>query len=415
VLVVEDNAVNRKLARNVLRSRGYRVLEADTGEEGIEIARRERPQLILMDLQLPGLDGMEATRRLKADPRTSAIPVVALSAHAAGVDEERARGGVRRIHREADPPVPFPPTGPHVPGGRRMSATRTRPTSSSWTTTRATASCSRSTSRRRLQGAPRAGRPLRAGGGRGARPDLVLLDVMMPDLSGLEVCRKLKTDPRTRLSQVVLVTALDGTPHRVEGSTPAPTTTCRSRCAARSSWRRCARSSARRRLLAEIEEARATLAIRNAQLEELEALKETLSQTLVHDLKNPLAAVLGNLELMERRVGGAGAQPRAALEGGGVAHAPDDPEPARRRRPLEEGKFSSTGRRGRRRARAEGVPGDGRGRGTARRHHLGRTPGPIATRCAATRRSCGACSTTSSERLEHSPPGREDPGQRGEL
>ena len=90
VLVVEDNAVNRKLARNVLRSRGYRVLEADTGEEGIEIARRERPQLILMDLQLPGLDGMEATRRLKADPRTSAIPVVALSAHAQGVDEERA-------------------------------------------------------------------------------------------------------------------------------------------------------------------------------------------------------------------------------------------------------------------------------------------------------------------------------------
>ena len=91
VLVVEDNPVNRKLARNVLRSRGYRVLEADTGEEGIEIARRERPQLILMDLQLPGLDGMEATRRLKADPRTSTIPVVALSAHAQGVDEERAR------------------------------------------------------------------------------------------------------------------------------------------------------------------------------------------------------------------------------------------------------------------------------------------------------------------------------------
>jgi signal transduction histidine kinase/CheY-like chemotaxis protein len=90
VLVVEDNPVNRKLARNVLRSRGYRVLEADTGEEGIEIARRERPQLILMDLQLPGLDGMEATRRLKADPRTSTIPVVALSAHAQGVDEERA-------------------------------------------------------------------------------------------------------------------------------------------------------------------------------------------------------------------------------------------------------------------------------------------------------------------------------------
>ncbi len=91
VLVVEDNPVNRKLARNVLRSRGYRVLEADTGEEGIEIARRERPHLILMDLQLPGLDGVEATRRLKADPVTRAIPVVALSAHAQDVDEARAR------------------------------------------------------------------------------------------------------------------------------------------------------------------------------------------------------------------------------------------------------------------------------------------------------------------------------------
>jgi signal transduction histidine kinase/CheY-like chemotaxis protein len=91
VLVVEDNPVNRKLARNVLRARGYRVLEADTGEEGIELARREQPHLILMDLQLPGLDGMEATRRLKADPATREIPVVALSAHAQESDEERAR------------------------------------------------------------------------------------------------------------------------------------------------------------------------------------------------------------------------------------------------------------------------------------------------------------------------------------
>jgi signal transduction histidine kinase len=91
VLVVEDNPVNRKLARNVLRSRGYRVLEADTGEEGIEIARSERPHLILMDLQLPGLDGIEATRRLKADPATRMIPVIALSAHAQDTDEARAR------------------------------------------------------------------------------------------------------------------------------------------------------------------------------------------------------------------------------------------------------------------------------------------------------------------------------------
>jgi|SoiMethySBSTD1v2_1073268.scaffolds.fasta_scaffold07523_9 two-component system sensor histidine kinase/response regulator len=133
-------------------------------------------------------------------------------------------------------------------------------------------------------------------------PDLVLLDVMMPDLSGLEVCRKLKSDPRTRLSQVVLVTALDGTPHRVEGLDTGADDYV-SKPVRREEFMAKVRSLLRaRRLLAEIEEARATLAIRNAQLEELEALKETLSQTLVHDLKNPLAAVLGNLELMERRV-----------------------------------------------------------------------------------------------------------------
>ena len=107
-------------------SRGYRVLEADTGEEGIEIARRERPHLILMDLQLPGLDGIEATRRLKADPRTREIPVVALSAHAQEADEAaRSRSGMRRLHREADPALAFSATGQLVSrllGGSRMSA-----------------------------------------------------------------------------------------------------------------------------------------------------------------------------------------------------------------------------------------------------------------------------------------------------
>ena len=91
VLVVEDNPVNRKLARNVLRSRGYRVLEADTGEDGIEVARRELPHLILMDLELPGMNGIEATRRLKADPATRGIPVIALSAHVEAHDEASAR------------------------------------------------------------------------------------------------------------------------------------------------------------------------------------------------------------------------------------------------------------------------------------------------------------------------------------
>ena len=132
-------------------------------------------------------------------------------------------------------------------------------------------------------------------------PDLVLLDVMMPDLSGLEVCRQLKNDPRTRLCQVVLVTALDGAPHRVQGLDTGADDYI-SKPVRREEFMAKVRSMLRsRRLLAELEEARETLAQRNAKLEELEGLKETLTQTLVHDLKNPLAAVLGNLELMERK------------------------------------------------------------------------------------------------------------------
>jgi len=132
-------------------------------------------------------------------------------------------------------------------------------------------------------------------------PDLVLLDVMMPDLSGLEVCRQLKNDRRTRLCQVVLVTALDAAPHRVEGlDTGADDYIAKP--VRREEFMAKVRSMLRaRRLLAELEEARETVALRNAKLEELEGLKETLMQTLVHDLKNPLAAVLGNLELMERK------------------------------------------------------------------------------------------------------------------
>ena len=81
-LVVEDNDKNRKLVRDVLTAKGYRLAEAETGEEGVRLAREQRPDLVLMDIQLPGINGIEALKQLRADPATRAIPVIAVTASA---------------------------------------------------------------------------------------------------------------------------------------------------------------------------------------------------------------------------------------------------------------------------------------------------------------------------------------------
>ncbi len=80
VLIVDDNDRNRKLARDVLRAAGFRTLEAATAAEGIALASEQLPDVILMDLRLPDMDGTEAARMLRAEPRTSGIPVVAVTA-----------------------------------------------------------------------------------------------------------------------------------------------------------------------------------------------------------------------------------------------------------------------------------------------------------------------------------------------
>jgi two-component system, cell cycle response regulator DivK len=89
VLVVEDNDKNMKLFRDVLVAMGYRTLEATTGREAVDLASEHTPDLVLMDIQLPDLDGMQALQRLRADARTAAIPVVALTAQAMRGDRER--------------------------------------------------------------------------------------------------------------------------------------------------------------------------------------------------------------------------------------------------------------------------------------------------------------------------------------
>jgi len=91
ILIVEDNDKNMKLTRDVLQFRGFRTVEATTGEDGVTLAGRHLPDLILMDIALPGIDGVEAAQRLKAKPSTAPIPIVALTASV--MEADRARFG----------------------------------------------------------------------------------------------------------------------------------------------------------------------------------------------------------------------------------------------------------------------------------------------------------------------------------
>jgi two-component system cell cycle response regulator DivK len=91
VLVIEDHEDNRRILRDLLTSAGYEPIEAVTGEEGVALAETHRPDLILMDIQLPGLDGYEATRRIKANPALRHIPVIAVTSYALSGDDVKAR------------------------------------------------------------------------------------------------------------------------------------------------------------------------------------------------------------------------------------------------------------------------------------------------------------------------------------
>ena len=90
ILLVEDNEMNRDMLSRRLERKGYQVVLAVDGQSGVELAGTEAPDLVLMDMSLPVLDGWEATRRLKADPATAHLPVIALTAHAMSGDRERA-------------------------------------------------------------------------------------------------------------------------------------------------------------------------------------------------------------------------------------------------------------------------------------------------------------------------------------
>ena len=89
ILIVEDNEKNRKLERDIRRFHGYRTIESETAEEGIRLAQATPPALVLMDIQLPGMDGIEALHQLRADPRTRAIAVIAVTASVMTRDRQK--------------------------------------------------------------------------------------------------------------------------------------------------------------------------------------------------------------------------------------------------------------------------------------------------------------------------------------
>jgi len=91
ILVVEDQEDNRQILRDLLMSTDYEVIEAENGEEALTAIAKQPPDLILMDIQLPVMDGYEATRRIKADPALRAIPIIAVTSYALSGDEEKAR------------------------------------------------------------------------------------------------------------------------------------------------------------------------------------------------------------------------------------------------------------------------------------------------------------------------------------
>lgn len=90
ILVIEDNEENRRMLRDLLTARGFVVIEALSGEEGVEMAATESPDLILMDIQLPGFDGYETTRRIKAQPALHHIPIIAVTSYAMSGDDAKA-------------------------------------------------------------------------------------------------------------------------------------------------------------------------------------------------------------------------------------------------------------------------------------------------------------------------------------
>ncbi len=223
ILVIEDNQYNRRLMRTLLQMGGYLMLEAADAESGLQLARERRPVLILMNIQLPGMDGLEAARLICSDADLNHIPVVALTPYAMRGAEDKAldAGCVGYISKPIDTRIlldtvnrlkhekPIPSASPKSGHRHRILIVDDDPVSikllssmlhrDPYTVITANSGdhCIRKTLRE--------------------HPDLILLDIFMPGANGFEVTRRLKQDPNTQHIPIMLITGLDDETHRVRG------------------------------------------------------------------------------------------------------------------------------------------------------------------------------------------------------
>src|SRR5947207_2447544 len=166
ILIIEDNEKNRKLVRDVLQVKGYKTIEIETAEEGLKLALQQSPALILMDIQLPAMDGITALKQLRADPKTNGIAAIAITASAM----------TRNRHNNVRTAVNILGVDDTANNVKLLAAA---------VTVKGYGVVTAAPGREALAQVER--RP----------PDLVLLDVVMPEKSGYEVCRKLRRNPAT--------------------------------------------------------------------------------------------------------------------------------------------------------------------------------------------------------------------------
>ncbi len=226
VLVIEDNSANRKLVRTLLRIKGYNVLEAEEAVTGIELAREHMPDLILMDIQLPGMDGLCATRKIKEDPILGKIPVIALSAHAMKKDQEKAMkaGCDAYITKPFQNEKLMEDIGRFISGNTPMIETGDKKTTELLSKKKHSGYKNRimivddEPINLKILGAKLSSENyeiIHAFSGQEAldkteeeHPDLILLDIMMPGMDGYEVMKRLKKNPETRDIPIIIVTVL---------------------------------------------------------------------------------------------------------------------------------------------------------------------------------------------------------------